>query len=192
MTPRLVACTKCRASLPPVLYNAPDLRACPACGARTQVEVFPAALRSAGSASIGEAVIVEGEASCFYHPAKKAVLPCESCGRFLCALCDVELNDQHICPACLAAGKKKGKLQQFENRRTLYDSLALAVAFFPMLLVWPSLLGAPIALYIALRYWKAPSSIVPRGKWRFVVAIILALAQIGGWTAMFIAIFHRD
>jgi hypothetical protein len=171
-----------------MLYNAPELRACPACGAKAQIDVFPAALRPPGPSSTGEAVMVDGEASCFYHPAKKAVLPCESCGRFLCAVCDVEINGQHLCPGCLASGKKKGKLKQLENRRTLYDSLALAVAVYPMVLVWPSIIGAPITLYIAIRYWKAPSSVVPRTKWRFVLAIIIALLQIGGWTAMFIAI----
>lgn len=190
MTPRFVACTKCRAALPPALYNALEPRACPACGARAQIHVFPAALRPPGPSSTGEAVLVEGEASCFYHPAKKAVLPCESCGRFLCAVCDVDLNGQHLCPSCLASGKKKGKLRQLQNRRTLYDSLALAVALYPMLLVWPSILGAPVALYIAIRYWNAPSSLVARGKWRFIVAIILALLQIGGWVAMFIVIAH--
>jgi hypothetical protein len=173
-----------------VLYNLPELRACPACGARAQIDVFPAALRPPGPSSTGEAVLVEGEASCFYHPAKKAVLPCESCGRFLCAVCDVEMNGQHLCPACLASGKKKGKLKQLENRRTLYDSLALAVAVYP-LLAWPlTLVSAPIALYVAIRYWKAPSSVIPRTRWRAVLAIILAVIQIGAWTAMFIAIAH--
>ena len=136
--------------------------------------------------------MVEGEASCFYHPEKKAVLPCDSCGRFLCALCDLELHGQHICPACLKAGKQKGKIKQLENRRTLYDSIALAVALYPMILVWPSILGAPIALYIAIRYWNAPSSAVPRGKWRAILAIVLALLQIAGWTAMFIVIFQSS
>ncbi len=134
--------------------------------------------------------MVEGEASCFYHPTKKAILPCESCGRFLCAICDVELNGQHICPSCLESGKKKGKLQQLENRRTRYDSIALAVAVFPAIMAWPSLLGAPIALYISIRYWKAPLSIVRRSRWRFVVAIILAIAEIGIWTAIFIAMYN--
>lgn len=188
MTPRLVACTKCHAPLPPVLYNLPDLRACPACGARSQTNVFPAALRPPGPSSVGEAVMVDGEASCFYHPTKKAVLPCESCGRFLCAICDVELNGQHLCPGCLESGKKKGKLKQLENKRTLYDNLALAVAVYPMLLVWTSIIGAPIALYLAIRYWNAPTSIVPRTRWRAVLAIVLALLQIGGWTAMFIVL----
>jgi len=59
MTPRLVACTKCRAPLPPVLYNLPELRPCPACNARAQVDVFPAALRPPGPSSLGEAVMGE-------------------------------------------------------------------------------------------------------------------------------------
>jgi hypothetical protein len=191
MAPRLVGCTKCRAPLPPVLYNLAELRPCPNCGAAVQVEVFPAALRSAGPGSAGEAVLIEGEASCFYHPAKKAVVPCESCGRFLCAICDIELSGQHLCPACLESGRKKGRLQQLENRRTLYDNLALATAFYPLLTVWGTLIGAPIALYLSIRYWNAPSSAIPRSKWRFILAIVIALAELGTWAAFFIVVSNK-
>lgn len=187
MGARLVGCTKCRTPLPPDIYNLGDLRACPACGARTLVDVFPAALRPVASGGMGEAVLVEGEASCFYHPAKKAVVPCESCGRFLCAVCDVDLNGQHLCPACVESGRRKGRLEQLENRRTLYDSLALAVAVYPILFVWTTVIGAPIALYLSIRYWNAPSSVIPRTKWRFVLAIVLSLLEIGGWAAVIIA-----
>lgn len=189
-TARLVACTKCRAPLPPASYNAASLRPCAACGAGSRVEIFPAALRPPGLGTTGEKVLMEGEASCFYHPAKKAVVPCEGCGRFLCAVCDVELSGAHLCPGCLESGKKKGRLKQLEKSRTLYDSLALAVAVYPMILVWPTIIAAPIALYIAIRYWNAPSSVIQRGKWRAVLAIIIALLQIGGWVAVFVSIGH--
>ena len=187
MAARLVGCTKCRAPLPPDIYNIGDLRACPACGARNRVDVFPAALRPVASGGTGEAVMVDGEASCFYHPAKKAVVPCESCGRFLCAVCDVDLGGQHLCPACVESGRRKGRLQQLENRRTLYDSLALAVAVYPIIFVWTTIIGAPIALYLSIRYWNAPSSVIPRSKWRFVLAILISLLELGGWVAIFIA-----
>lgn len=190
MTARLVGCTKCRAPLPPALYNLADLRRCPACAAHVQVEVFPAALRPAGPGSAGEAVLIDGEASCFYHPAKKAVVPCANCGRFLCAVCDVDLGGQHLCPGCVESGKRKGRLQQLENRRTLYDSLALAVAVYPLIFVWTTLLGAPIALYLSIRYWNAPSSVIPRSKWRFVLAIIIALLELGTWVAVAITVTH--
>jgi hypothetical protein len=192
MAARLVGCTKCRAPLPPDFYNLAELCACPACGTLVQVEVFPAALRPTAVGSAGEAVLVEGEASCFYHPAKKAVVPCASCGRFLCAVCDVDLGDQHLCPACVESGRRKGRLEQLENRRTLYDSLALAVAIYPIIAVWTTIIGAPIAIYLSIRYWNAPSSAIPRSKWRFIVAIILALIEIGVWVAVFIAIFHAS
>lgn len=191
MAPRLVGCTKCRAPLPPALYNLAVLRPCPACGTPVQVEVFPAALHPAGFGRAGEAVLVDGEASCFYHPAKKAVVPCESCGRFLCAVCDVELSGRHLCPACVEGGRKKGRLQQLENRRTLYDNLALATAVYPLIFIWTTLIGAPIALYLSIRYWNAPSSVIPRSKWRFIVAIVIALAELGTWAAFFIVAYNQ-
>src|SRR5258708_17744559 len=116
MTPRLVACTKCRTPVPPELYNTHELRTCPSCRARLQIEVFPAVLRPPGPGASGEAVVTDGEASCFYHPAKRAVVPCDSCGRFLCAVCDVEMDGQHLCPGCIESGRKKGRMVKLENR----------------------------------------------------------------------------
>jgi hypothetical protein len=154
--------------------------------------VFPAALRPPRPGSVGEAVVIDGEASCFYHPGKKAVVPCEACGRFLCAVCDVEMNGEHFCPACIESGKKKGRMQKLQNRRTLYDSIALAVALVP-LIVWPlTLISAPIALWFSIRHWNAPRSIVPRTRWRMVVAALIALLQIGGWITGFYMVFHRS
>ncbi|MDR3401799.1 MAG: hypothetical protein P4L99_04795 [Chthoniobacter sp.] len=189
MTPRLVACTKCNTALPPVLYNTGALRLCPSCHARLQIEVFPAVLRPPGPGSVGETVAMDGEATCFFHATKRAVVPCGSCGRFLCAVCDVEMNGEHLCSMCIASGRKKGRMQQLESKRTLYDNLALAIALIPMLIVWPTIITAPIVLYLAIRYWNAPSSVVPRSRWRLVLAIILALLQIGGWVAVFIGVF---
>ena len=78
--------------------------------------------------SIGEAIVVEGEAACFYHPGKRATVPCGVCGRFLCALCDLELNGRHVCPACLETSRRKGDLRNLDTRRMLYDSAALSLA----------------------------------------------------------------
>jgi hypothetical protein len=97
------------------------------------------------------------------------------------ALCDVELNEQHLCPACLESGQKKGKLKSLENQRVLYDRIALAAAIFPLLMVWTSIIGAPVALYVSLRYWKTPCSILGRSKARFIIALILSIVQIVAW-----------
>jgi hypothetical protein len=153
-------------------------------------EAFPALLAPPAVGRAGEALVVEGESSCFYHPAKRAMAACESCGRFLCALCDVDLNGRHLCPACLETGKRKGKLGQLENRRMRYDSLALTLSLAPLLIFYFTILTAPGTIYVVLRYWNAPSSLVSRGRWRMVVALIIALAEIVGWILGFYFIWN--
>ncbi|MDQ3624820.1 MAG: hypothetical protein M3463_20455, partial [Verrucomicrobiota bacterium] len=109
-------------------------------------------------------------------------------GRFLCPICDVEFGHRHLCPACLEAGKKKGKIAQLDNRRALYDSTALALGVLPVLIpvfIYFTIITAPMTLYFVIRYWNAPSSVIPRWKWRFVVAAIFAIAQLAGWTWLF-------
>src|SRR2546427_10237207 len=136
MNSPLVSCTKCQAALLGDLFNLADFTPCPACGARLHIEVFPALFRRFTPGRTGEAILEDTEASCFYHPQKKAVVPCEGCGRFLCALCDCELQGQHFCPACLETGRKKRKIKSLENERTLYDSIALSLAVLPVLITF--------------------------------------------------------
>lgn len=144
-------------------------------------DVFPALFRKQAFGISGETLLEDGEASCFYHPKKKAVIPCSACGRFLCALCDVEFNDQHLCPSCLETGKRKRKIKNLENQWTLYDSIALALAIFPMLFIFATILTAPMAIFMSIRYWNAPTSIIPRTKVRFIFAVIIAGLQMIGW-----------
>jgi len=194
MNTSLVQCPKCHAWLLDGVFNQPELSPCPACGVPLQIEVFPALFRNQSAGRSGETILVEGESSCFYHPQKKAVIPCQGCGRFLCALCDCEFNGQHFCPTCLETGKTKGKIKNLENQRTLYDNIALSLAIYPLLIFYFTLITAPVTLFVAIRYWNAPRSIVHRTKIRYVAAIILALMQISGWGLLFffLATHHRS
>ena len=181
MSSPLIQCPKCRAWLVEGIFNQPDFAPCPACGVPLLGEAFPALFRKIAAGQSAEAVIVEGESSCFYHPEKKAVLPCDSCGRFLCALCDCPLHGQHFCPSCLEAGATKGKIKSLENQRTLYDQIALTLAILPLVIFYFTIVTAPMTLVVAVRYWKAPGSIVRRTKTRFILAVLLALTEIAFW-----------
>jgi len=173
-----VTCARCQAPLPNYFFIATNLMPCPSCGTEVRVHAFPALFRSPPAPAVGE-LSVAGEAGCFYHPDKRAIVTCHLCGRFLCGLCNVEFKGQNWCPGCLEAGSRKRKGIDFENHRVLYDSVALAFATLPFLaFFWPSLIGAPVAIYVSIRYWKAPGSILPRTKIRFLVAILLALGQL--------------
>lgn len=190
---RFVACPKCKTPLP----TAPSVKAgfdvCSGCGSAIQAISFPALGRGLVPGNVGQAIVTEGEAGCFYHPQRRSVVACSACGRFLCALCDVELDGQHLCPACIETGQRKGKLVQLENRRILYDNMALAIAVIPLLIfMWPATIAtAPAAVVCGILWWKKQSSIVPRTRIRLILAIVLGVLQIAGWAVGLVLLFRR-
>ncbi len=200
MTPPQIKCPKCQATLLLHPFNSGSFHPCPACNSDLQVEIFPALFRKFESGRTGEAVLAEGEASCFYHPAKKAVLPCDGCGRFLCALCDCEHQGQHLCPTCLELGRTKGKIKGLESKRTRYDNLALSLAVVPLLpaltvvlffVAFVTLVTAPLALYVVIRHWRSPFGLTQRSRIKFILAAVIASLEIGAWVAFLIAMLTR-
>jgi hypothetical protein len=61
----------------------------------------------------------------------------------------------------------------------MHDSIALGLATLPVLLFWPVLITAPMALFWTIRHWNSPRSLVPRTRVRFYFAAFLALGEIG-------------
>jgi hypothetical protein len=174
-------CSKCGAPLNDSLLNQTNLLPCNGCQSLLQVEVFPAYFRRAAAAETGEIVLIDGESSCFYHSNKRAVIPCSSCGRFVCALCDCELNGEHFCPACLEKGKTRGKIKNLDSHRIVYDTIALSLVILPVITVifwFMMIFTAPMALFVAVRYWNAPRSIIHRTKIRYILAIIFATLEL--------------
>ncbi|MGI8745258.1 MAG: hypothetical protein ACR2NN_22340 [Bryobacteraceae bacterium] len=182
-----VHCSGCGLALSDVLLERHAAAPCLACGAETLVSVFPAALNMpinpAQDRLTTPGAISEGTASCFYHEQRAAVIPCAGCGRFLCSLCEVELAGQHWCPECLMSGRK-ASTERLEPERTLYDSIALALVTWPLLIFYFTLITAPAALVLSIKYWSKPTSLVRRSKWRLWVAAAVAVLQLIGWVAL--------
>lgn len=185
-----VACSGCGRNLPSDFASAGTFLNCPSCLESQRVFAFPA-LNRVTTANAALPALESNDASCFYHPLKQAVVACDNCGRFLCALCDVEMAGSHRCPACLEIGKRKRKLETVENRRILFDSLALTLSIVPILM-WPvTILTAPATLFVVIRYWRRPLSILPRTRIRFVFAFLIAVGQLCGWALLVYLIFAR-
>src|SRR5262249_8414568 len=163
---------------------------CTRCGARLRADVFPAQFVSLEPGASAESLLAEGDAGCFYHPNKRALVVCDACGRFLCSLCEVELGGRHLCTGCLEGQRRRGNLDVLETERPLYDRIALSLAIYPLLIFYFTVVTAPAAIYVALRYWKAPASLVGGTKVRFVAAIVISLVQITGWVALGIFLYR--
>ncbi len=170
-----------------------QFRPCRFCGSETMALVFNAMFVPPSVPTAAEMAAGVGDATCFYHSSKRAVAPCSQCGRFLCALCSVELSGAVWCPECLEAGRTRKRVVNLENQRTLYDSIALALATWPALFFfYPSLVTAPAALFISIFYWKRPTSIVRRHpRVRLVIALILSLIQVAAWITLVIFMIYQ-
>ncbi len=163
----------------PESWNRAGGSVCPRCRARVDVTVFPAMIRPSVGA-LPQPIQMETEASCFYHPQNRAASPCEECGRFLCQLCEIPLGTKTVCPTCFASGARENKIHDLDHKRTMYDSIALLLSTIPGLAIWPALFAAPAALYLVIRYWRAPSSVVPRTRVRYYLAALFAVAELVG------------
>jgi hypothetical protein len=188
-----ILCPGCCTPLPRAHFNTGNFERCPTCQAEVQAEVFAAAFRSIGPGQTGERILVEGESSCFYHEQKKAVVPCDACGRFLCALCDVDLNGKHVCPQCLDTGLQKGSLQELETRRAVWDSAALFVAMMPIV-VFPfwfmTVITAPIAVLLGVLAYFKPNSILGFSRFKAMAAIVVGVLQMTLWGLMFMGLLE--
>jgi hypothetical protein len=91
----------------------------------------------------------------------------------------------------METGKKKGRIVNLDRQRVLYDSVALKLAVFPMIIFYFTLVTAPIALYLAIHHWKSPTSLVRRTKIRFIFAMALAGLQILAWTTGIVYLVSR-
>ena len=182
MTPRLpTLCGNCLAPLE-ISLHAPVVNGnCPICRAPVEAHIFPAQFREKAEGHEAQTILVEGESACFYHADKKAAAACETCGRFLCALCDIELKGQHLCVSCIQAGASKGKMAHLKRDAILYDEIALAVAVLPLLIFYFTFITAPAAIVLTILWWKKPLGVLPRRRWRFVLAFLIALAEVAGW-----------
>lgn len=159
---------------------------CPDCREHIRVYAFPALFRPP-LRKPRRAAAEEGEASCFFHPAKRAQTPCDGCGRFLCGLCDMEFAARHFCASCLALarsgkpGSAQGAADLMRERVFLPHNLAWALACYaPLTLMGLYLmpLTAPAALWFSLRHWNRRDGFQIRGRWRAAAAAGVASLQI--------------
>jgi len=167
-----VVCGACSMRIPPSNWNQEFPVPCPACAREVTVTVFPVALQPPKPV-LPERVVTGQEASCYNHAANRALAACDSCGRFLCALCDIESGAGHVCPACFDRQETPTL-----HERVNYDSIALALVTLPMLLCWLPIITTPAALFFAFKFWNAPSPVMPRSRWRLRLTVVIAVLQV--------------
>jgi hypothetical protein len=164
-----VICPSCNGDVAPVEAKT-GWQTCPYCEKRLQIRVWGSVQQNTNPAAA-----LSDQATCFFHPDKAFQACCQRCGRFVCALCDLQLGAEHVCPTCFARGRADsgagaGKAE-WRHRDVLYDSIAVTIGW-AWIIIWPTIVAAlPATIFLHVKYRKAPRSyLIPRSGWRFWVA----------------------
>lgn len=181
----IVRCGQCRAALSLPETTGSGSVPCRFCGAPTRVWLFPVLYRERGDRP-AQALQEEGHSSCMNHPQKRAVAVCDGCGKYLCALCDVDWNGEHLCPSCIGHRKNADPEGALRTEYIHYDRIALLLALVSIPMWVIGIFIAPIALFLGWRYWNVPWRPVPYRKWTMVLAVLLALLLLAGLVSLFV------
>lgn len=135
----------------------------------------------------------EGEAACFYNPARRATTSCSHCGVLICDSWAAQWGSETVCLKCMDHLIEK-KDVRFQNSRTLWDNIALVVACIPFTIIFWFLvfITAPAAVFLALWHWNSPRSMVPRSKFRLVLALVLGLAEIAAIVVLLVQLWFGN
>lgn len=162
------ACPECGGSITPAAAPG-GWQICPYCSKKLSMGVWPVAQQKMNVVSA-----MPEQSTCFFHPEKAFEACCQRCGRFLCALCDLQLGAEHVCPTCFERGRadtRSGDQAEWRHRDILYDSIAMT-AGWGWIVFWPTVIAAlPATIILHVKFRKAPRSyLVPRSGWRFWAA----------------------
>ncbi|MHB9138568.1 MAG: hypothetical protein ACYC4Q_04105, partial [Victivallaceae bacterium] len=172
-----ISCPSCSAALPgDADFSGWKSVPCPSCGRHIYAEVFPA-LRLEPEKGVRAAQVTSNESTCFRHPDHAAAAICDGCGAYMCKLCELPVKNKKFCPECF--NRAPGSVAKAErNGIFLYDDAALAGAILPIITFWGVFISAPIVLWYSIVKFNRMETPYRRGKWKFVLAMLLALVQI--------------
>ena len=169
--PGAVICPSCNGEVAQIA-TADGWQNCPFCLQRLQISLWPVAQTNTNAT-----IALSDQATCFFHPDKAFQSCCNRCGRFVCALCDLQLGAEHVCPACFERGRgalnvDAGKAE-WRHRDVLYDSIAMTIGWI-WIVFWPTIIAAlPAAIVLHIKYRNTPrAALIPRRGWRFWMAYV--------------------
>lgn len=184
---QFVTCPSCDAPFRAREVTARGEHTCELCHTSMRVALFPALQRRMDAVSGDRVSGVAVEAVCFFHPDRKAERYCEHCGRLVCSLCDLDVGRAHLCPSCAASRRTSGEDTALQTEAVRYDRIAIALTVYPLVIIplfYFIILTAPAAIVMAIRGLSKQKTVIPRPRYRFVLAILLGVAELVGWVAL--------
>jgi hypothetical protein len=193
--PAHLTCPQCSAPLSVDLFVAGESGRCPACHSQVEAYIFPEFHR-ATSARSEIHLAQEHEAVCYFHSRYRAKNPCHNCGRFLCEICTINVGNRELCAECLFQLRKQRNETGLVHYAALFDNVSLFLVTAPVITIFfwfLTIFSAPVSLFLTFYYWPRQWNLLPRSRFRFVLAILFSLILIGFWVlAIYYLATHRN
>lgn len=192
MPSQTLQCHRCAAKLPSETGTLQSLAECPDCQARLSVYVFPAWGRSTPVGECAQPITDAQEAACFFHADRRAVHPCDQCGRYLCALCDFPIGNRHLCGGCVEKSARGTHLGELERNRKRWDVVVWYCLLLPIILcAYVVPITAIVAIVLSFKHLKSPPSLVSRSRLWLKLGIAFAFIELVAF-GIIIAVFARS
>jgi hypothetical protein len=178
-------CPNCGERVPENRFNSGHPARCPACLSQLEIYIFPAFHTDLSPPQIRLAH--ESETVCFFHARYRAMAPCDHCGRFLCEICAIAVGNRQLCAECLSGQRKQRNETGLVHHAPLFDNVALVLVALPTVTVifgFLTILSAPVSLLLSFYYWSRQWNLLPRSRFRFALASMLAILLLLGWASL--------
>lgn len=182
------SCPHCLAELE-IARVVSGMQACRGCSSSFEAMRFQPPDRAAAVQRLGEAG-PGAETACAAHPANVAVVNCQRCGVFMCALCRIDADEMALCPACFDRLSAEGALASTRTSFRDYGRQASNTAIVGLPLIVFGLAIGPAAIYYGLRSLKQLRQMgETTGRARAVIAILAGLLEAGVGGFMLASVF---
>jgi len=160
---------------------------CHVCGAQLLVRGFPARFGVTLHLPAAETARGEEEASCFHHESKKRSIRARAAANFYVRCAPPKWAGMCIAPSVWYPNPGRLGPASGAGAHPVRFDRAGAGDFS----VDHSLgggIGGAAAIYVAIRYWKTPGSLVRRYGWRRYLAILFGLGEIVMFVVLMVAV----
>jgi len=169
-----IFCQGCKKPLPIDAEQNGQVRGCPSCSRGFRIDLFPALIKKEEPSNRPRSTTHEAQSTCFYHENYQAKVACESCGRFLCDLCDVPFLGGHHCVRCIE-NMQEEKAPTLVNSEFRWLNMAAMVFLISIPFWFMSLLTFPLALIMIIKHFRRKNPVLPTSKHEIVTAILAGL-----------------
>jgi len=177
-----ISCPRCRGVLSVAGFVEGIEVPCPHCTAPLGLAIFPRLFRAPVKTDHSHPA-ASGEAACTFFPQLRADHICEECGCFLSHRAAVQWGGAPLCLPCLHRLREERQDPAYVARVNRYDNRALALVTW---LAPVSFITAPGAIFLLLRYRKAPRGFAGGNGARWWIAFVLASALLLGWLTLLV------